>query len=147
MSRGNRKKKTKGSQGFNRKNTEEFLVKNATKPDITCLDSGLQYLVVDEGFGVIPDAASRVEVEQRIMLVDGTVIDDTYKKGKRAKFSLEEAIKGYREGLLMMKTGSRYRLFIPPELAWGKRGAGTKIGPNSVLIIDVRLTDILEPQI
>lgn len=143
MGRGNQKKQAKGSSGYNRKNSEDFLIKNGNKPDVCTTDTGLQYLVIDAGAGESPDKNSAVEVQQRISLVDGSVIDDTYKSGDPARFSMAEAISGYREGLLMMKTGGRYRFYIHPDLAWGKRGAGKKIGPNAVLIIDARLVRIL----
>ena len=143
MGRDKNQRKGKGSKGFNRKNTDDFLDKNRGKPDILLTTSGLQYLIVEAEVGDKPLDTSRVEVHQRISLMDGTVIDDTYKTSDPAVFSLEEAISGYREGLLMMSTGSRYRFFIHPDLAWGKRGAGHKIGPNAVLIIDARLIRIL----
>lgn len=85
-----------------------------------------------------------VEVHQRISLIDGTLIDDTYKTGETAEFSVNEALEGYREGLLLMGVGGRTRFFIPPDLAWGKKGSGKRIGPNAVLIIDARLVRILE---
>ncbi|MHC4871178.1 MAG: FKBP-type peptidyl-prolyl cis-trans isomerase [Planctomycetota bacterium] len=142
MAREKRNKKGKGSAGFNRKVSEDFLAKTRNKPDVTETSSGLLFMVVDETEGSKPGAQDTVVVHQRISLVDGTMIDDTYKKDNPVKFPMDEAIEGYREGLLMMCTGSRYRFFIPPDLAWGKRGAGTKIGPEAVLIIDARLIDI-----
>lgn len=143
MARDKHKKSTKGSQGFNRRNSDDFLQKNAAKAEITSSVSGLQYLIIDEGSGEVPLEDSVVEVHQRITLIDGTIVDDTYKTSEPARFSLTEAIEGYREGLLMMPVGSRRRFFIHPDLAWGKRGAGKKIGPNTVLIIDARLVRIL----
>ncbi len=143
MARGGTKRKSKGTQGFNRKNSEEFLSKNRKKADVKVTDSGLQYLIIEEGVGERPTEESTVEVQQRITLIDGTIIADTYKEREPATFTMQEAIAGYREGLILMKKGSRYRLFIPPELAWGKRGAGNKIGANAVLIIDARLVDIM----
>lgn len=141
MARG--QKRTKGSSGFNRKNTEDFLASNKLKPGVSETDSGLQYLIVESGSDEYPSTTDRVEVHQRISLLDGTLIDDTYKTGETARFSLEEAIPGYREGLSLAGVGGRYKLFIPPDLAWGKRGSGKRIGPNAVLIIDVRLLKIL----
>ncbi len=143
MARDNNKRKTKGSQGFNRKNTADFLSKNATRPDVIITESGLQYLLIDGCDGEKPGLNDSVQVHQRISLVDGTIIDDTYKTSDPAVFSMEEAIAGYREGLLLMSVGSRYRFFIHPDLAWGKRGAGRKIGPNAVLIIDARLIRVI----
>lgn len=144
MGRGQRKprKNTKGSAGFNRKNSEDFLERNRRKPGVVETDSGLQILVLQEGNGSSPTPEDRVVVQQRISLVDGTVVDDTYKTPDPAIFSLAEAIEGYHEGLMGMKVGGRSRLFIPPDLAWGKRGAGSRIGPHATLIIDVRLMEI-----
>ncbi len=141
MTRG--KKQTKGSSGFNRKNTDDFLAKNSGKPDVKTTPSGLQVLEIEAGSDDFPSVESTVEVHQRISLLDGTIIDDTYKTGETACFSLEEAIPGYLEGLLLTGVGGRFRLFVPPDLAWGKRGSGKRIGPNAVLIIDVRLIRII----
>lgn len=135
-------KKGKGSQGFNRKKSEDFLEKNRLKADVVETDSGLQYTIIDKQDGASPTIEDRVIVHQRISLVDGTMIEDTYQKNDPVEFSLAEAIEGYREGLLLMTEGSRYKFFIPSDLAWGKRGAGSKIGPNATLIIDVRLLEI-----
>jgi len=142
MARG--QKRTKGSSGFNRKNTEEFLSKNRNKHDVHETVTGLQYLEIEKGAGESPGPTSVVEVHQRISLIDGTLIDDTYKTGETAEFSLTEALEGYREGLLMTKVGGRTRFFLPPELAWGKKGSGKRIGPNAVLIIDTRLISIVQ---
>ena len=143
MGRGKHKKKnTKGSSGFNKKNSANFLAKNRKKPGVNETDSGLQYLIIDEGDGASPCAEDTVVVQQRIMLVDGTVIDDTYKTSDPAVFSMAEAIEGYREGLQIMQLGARYRFFIPSDLAWGKRGAGSRIGSHMALIIDARLLEI-----
>jgi len=106
-------------------------------------ESGLQYLVIEEGAGLKPQASDSVQVHQRITLMDGTIVADTYHESAPVVFTMKEAIEGYREGLFMMGVGSRYRFFIPHELAWGKRGAGSKIGPYAMLIIDVRLLDIV----
>ncbi len=143
MGRGKHKQKnTKGSAGFNKKNSADFLAKNRNKPGVNETDSGLQYLVIEEGAGATPGLEDTVVVQQRIMLVDGTIIDDTYKTPNPAVFSMAEAIEGYREGLQMMELGARYRLFIPSDLAWGKRGAGSRIGSHAALIIDTRLLEI-----
>ncbi|MBN2711505.1 MAG: FKBP-type peptidyl-prolyl cis-trans isomerase [Planctomycetes bacterium] len=128
-----------GSAGQNRKKGEDYLTKNAAKPGVVTTESGLQYMVVEEGNGLTPLSSSRVKVHQRIHLVGGTELDDTYKTGEPARFSIKEAIEGYAEGLMLMKVGSRYKLTIPPELAWGKKGVGSRIGPNSVLLIDAML--------
>ena len=141
MARG--KKQTKGSSGFNQKSTDSFLVKNSCKPDVKTTLTGLQILEIDVVSDEVPAPESSVEVHQRISLIDGTILDDTYKTGETDHFSLEEAIPGYREGLLLTGVGGRSRFFVPPGLAWGKQGSGKRIGPNAVLIIDVRLIQIL----
>jgi FKBP-type peptidyl-prolyl cis-trans isomerase FkpA len=140
--RKHKKKNTKGSAGFNKKNSADFLAKNRNKPGVSETDSGLQYLVIEPGAGATPGWEDAVVVQQRIMLVDGTIIDDTYKTPNPAVFSMAEAIEGYREGLQMMELGARYRFFIPSDLAWGKRGAGSRIGSHAALIIDTRLLEI-----
>ena len=142
MARGGNKQKGKGSAGYNRKNSDDYLARNRSKPDVLETDSGLQILIIDEQTGQKPTEDDMILAHQRITLVDGTLVDDTYKRNEPLEFSIKEAIPGYREGLLKMSVGSRYRFFIPPDLAWGKRGAGDKIGPNAVLIIDIRLIDI-----
>jgi len=119
--------------------TESFLKKNRLKEDVTETESGLQYTVVNQGEGSSPTEWSTVEVNQRILLVDGTVIKDTFRTSDTDRFSMEEAIAGLKEGLPLMKEGARYRFFVPPDLAWGKRGAGDKIGAHATLIFDIRL--------
>ncbi len=75
------------------------------------------------------------------MLLGGKILDDTYKENKTMEFNLNEVIDGYRKGLMMMSKGSRNRFFVPPELAWGKKGSGGRIGPYAVVIFDVALID------
>jgi FKBP-type peptidyl-prolyl cis-trans isomerase FkpA len=119
--------------------TETFLKKNRLKEDVIETESGLQYTIVNQGEGASPTEWSMVEVNQRILLVDGTVIKDTFRTPDIDRFSMEEAIAGLKEGLPLMKEGARYRFFVPPDLAWGKRGAGDKIGAHATLIFDIRL--------
>lgn len=144
MARGNQKRKAKGSSGLNKKNAADFLDKNRHKPGVIETESGLQYIIVDtaENPEKRPTLEDTVTVQQRISLLDGTVIEDTYKKPAPATFSMQEAIEGYQEGLSLMKTGDRFKFFIPSDLAWGKRGAGHKIGPYATLIIDSRLLEV-----
>lgn len=135
----------KGGAGQGRKTSEDFLEKNAQKEGVQVTDSGLQYLIIDEGDegGLQPVDGGKVRVDQRVTLVDGKIIGDTFKDGAPDTFTMDECIDGYREGLLMMREGSRYKLFVPPDIGWGKKGAGTKIPPNSVVIFDVRLRKVL----
>ena len=146
MARGRKGKKAKrapgGAKGQNRKSSDNFLEKNRRDPDVQVTDSGLQYTIVKEGDGLNPAAGDTVVVHQRIVLIDGKVIDDTYRTNTPEEFEFNEAIPGYKEGLQMMKVGGRRKFFIPPDLAWGKRGAGSKIGPNAVVIIDAALIKI-----
>ena len=138
---GKKNKKQGGSSGQNRKTTEDFLEKNRKKPEIKVTETGLQYEVIKEGDGPKPESDGYVKVHQRAMLVGGKILDDTYKNNDPIEFRLKDTIEGYQEGLLMMKTGSRYKFYISPELAWGKRGSGARIGPNAVVIFDVSLLE------
>lgn len=149
MSRASRDKKAGqdrkkgGSQGQNRKAAEDFLEKNRKREGVFETDSGLQYQIIEDVKGPSPFITDKVQVHQRIQLLNGTFLEDTYQSGMPESFPLSAGIKGYQEGLMMMGVGSRYKFFIPPELAWGKKGAGKRIGPYSLLTIDVRLEKIL----
>jgi FKBP-type peptidyl-prolyl cis-trans isomerase FkpA len=141
MAKGDKVKQSKGSAGNNRKRGEDFLAKNAKKDGIIETESGLQYLMIEEGSGERPDENARVTVHQRCMLVDGKIIEDTYRENEPSEVVMNELIEGYQEGLMLMQKGARYKFFIPYDLAWGKKGSGHKIPPFSVLIFDVRLVD------
>jgi len=141
MSKGNNKQKSGGSSGQNRKNSDDFLTQNLKKPNIKETPSGLQYEIIKEGEGEFPNEDSIVIVHQRAMLLGGKILDDTYKENSTMEFKLSETIEGYQEGLMMMKPGSRYKFFVPPELGWGKKGSGGRIGPNAVVIFDVNLVE------
>lgn len=119
-----------------------FLAKNKTQPGVKTLPDGLQYLVIKEGTGSSPTLDDEVTVNYSGTLVDGTEFDSSFTRGKPAVFPVKRIIKGFREGLLKMKVGGKYRLFIPPDLAYGVRGAGKHIPPNSTLIFDVDLLSI-----
>jgi FKBP-type peptidyl-prolyl cis-trans isomerase len=138
------KKLNKGSAGQNRKASEVFIEKYLRQTDVVQTRSGLMYRVIDSSTGIQPTMQDSVVVNQRIMNVDGSVIADTYKTGFVDRFSLQEAIPGLQEGLQLMPVGSRYEFVLPAELAWGKKGVGNKIGPNAVLVFDIRLIE-LEP--
>ena len=142
MGRKKYKTKTKGSAGQNRAATDAFLKKNRSKPGVIETSSGLQYTIKEPGTGKSPDEWSTVEVNQRILLVDGTVIKNTYDGTQTDTFTIEEAIDGLKEGLPLMKEGGKFRFVVPPDLAWGKRGAGDKIGPYAALIFDIRLETV-----
>jgi len=143
MARKKEKKSGKGSAGQNRKNSEDFLTKYQQKSEVVITDSGLMYRIIDDTVAPKPSDFDQVEVHQRILLTDGKVIADTYKTNRTEKFSVEEAIDGLTEGLQYMSLGARYEFVIPPDLAWGKKGNRSSIGPNAVLVIDIRLVGIV----
>ena len=137
------KKRGRGGAGQNRAESEAFLKKNRGKPGVVETPSGLQYTIKDPGTGKSPDEWSTVEVNQRILLADGTVLKDTYHGTETDTFSMEEAIDGLKEGLALMKEGGKFRFVVPPDLAWGKRGAGDRIGPYAALVFDIRLEKVM----
>lgn len=141
MARHEKRNKSRGSAGNNRKLGEEFLQKNKIKTNIIETESGLQYEIIEDVPGETPKDNSYIEVHQRCWLINGKVIEDTFRENKTSKVKMQDLIDGYQEGLQLMSKGSRYKLYIPPDLAWGKKGSGNKIPPNSVLIFDVRLID------
>ncbi len=128
----------------NRKDGEAFLAENKKKEGVVTTESGLQYAVLHQGEGPTPKATDRVKVHYRGTLIDGTEFDSSYKRGKPATFSLKGVVAGWTEALQLMKVGSKYRLFIPSELAYGQRGRGPTIGPNAVLIFELELLEIEE---
>jgi FKBP-type peptidyl-prolyl cis-trans isomerase len=121
---------------------KKFLSENASKPGIKTTPSGLQYEVLTEGTGPKPSATSTVEVHYEGRLLNGMIFDSSYKRKESISFPLNRVIPGWTEGLQLMPTGSKYRLYIPSELAYGARGAGADIPPNSALIFDVELIAI-----
>ena len=134
--------KQKVSADKNVKEGKSFLEANAKKPGVVVLPSGLQYKVVKEGTGAIPKASDTVTTHYRGTLIDGKEFDSSYSRGQPASFPVNGVIKGWTEALQLMKTGSKWQLFIPSELAYGARGAGPDIGPNSTLIFDIELLSI-----
>src|SRR2546430_16593285 len=119
----------------------KFLEDNKKKPDVKNTASGLQYKVIKEGTGEKPKATDTVSVNYRGTLIDGTEFDSSYKRGQPATFPLNGVIKGWTEGLQLMKTGSKYQFFVPANLAYGDRNVGPDIAPNSTLIFEVELLD------
>jgi FKBP-type peptidyl-prolyl cis-trans isomerase FklB len=127
----------------NKKEGEDFLAANKKKPGVVTLPSGLQYQVVKEGTGKTPKATDTVTTNYEGKLIDGTVFDSSYKRGEPASFPVNGVIKGWTEALQLMKAGSKWKLFIPSELAYGANPRpGGPIGPNAVLIFDIELLDV-----
>lgn len=122
---------------------EEFLEKNKNKAGIITTPSGLQYEVLKEGSGAKPKATDKVKCHYHGTLIDGTIFDSSVQRGQPATFPLNMVIKGWTEALQLMSVGSKYRLFLHPSLAYGNRQTGSVIGPNSTLIFDVELLDIV----
>jgi FKBP-type peptidyl-prolyl cis-trans isomerase len=129
----------------NKAEGEKFLAENKTKDGVKTTASGLQYKILKEGTGAQPKANDTVTVNYRGTLIDGTEFDSSYKRGQPASFPVGGVIKGWTEALQLMKTGSKYQLFIPANLAYGERGAGRDIAPNSTLIFEVELLDVKPP--
>lgn len=122
---------------------ELFLADNAKRDDVQVTASGLQYEVLNEGQGDKPGAASTVRTHYHGTLIDGTVFDSSYERGQPAEFPVNGVIKGWTEALQMMPVGSKWRLYVPHDLAYGEQGAGAAIGPYSTLVFDVELLDII----
>ncbi len=142
MARREKRQKNKGSAGNNRKAGGDFLDQNAHKPGVTETESGLQFLIVEDKDGDKPEEWSTVEIHQRALLLNGTLLEDTYRANQTSIVPLNELIEGLQEGLQMMSVGSRYKFWIPSELAWGRKGTGNKIPPNAVLHFDIRLVSL-----
>jgi FKBP-type peptidyl-prolyl cis-trans isomerase FklB len=128
----------------NKKVGDAFLAGNKAKAGVTTTASGLQYSVEKEGTGVKPTATDRVKVHYTGRLLDGKVFDSSVERGTPAEFGVSEVIKGWTEALQLMPVGSKWKLYIPAELAYGDRGAGQDIKPGSTLMFDVELLDIVK---
>ena len=126
----------------NLKAGQDFLAANKQKPGVTALPSRLQYEVIKEGTSIKPGARSNVTCHYHGSLIDGTVFDSSVKRGQPATFPLNRVISGWTEGLQLMGVGSKWRFFIPPNLAYGDRQTGSDIGPNSTLIFEVELLGV-----
>jgi FKBP-type peptidyl-prolyl cis-trans isomerase FklB len=109
---------------------------------VKSLESGLQYKVIEKGSGATPKATDSVTVHYRGTLTDGTEFDSSYTRNKPATFGVNRVIPGWTEALQLMQEGDKWQLFIPPQLAYGERGAGGKIPPNSALIFEVELISV-----
>ncbi|MDY0099008.1 MAG: FKBP-type peptidyl-prolyl cis-trans isomerase [Bacteroidales bacterium] len=126
------------------KENEDFLAKNKEKAGVTETPSGLQYEVITMGTGPKPTAADKVKVHYTGTLIDGTEFDSSIKRNEPAEFPLAQVIPGWTEGLQLMPVGSKFRLFLPENLAYGANGAGPQVKPYSTLIFEVELLDIVK---
>ena len=122
---------------------EEFLFLNSKREEVTVTASGLQYEILTNGEGEKPTAAATVRTHYKGALLDGTVFDSSYDRGQPAEFPVNGVIAGWTEALQKMAVGSKWRLFVPSDLAYGERGAGGAIGPNATLVFDVELLAIV----
>lgn len=129
---------------INKKAGEEFLNINRHKAGVVELPSGLQYEVLKNGTGAKPTATDKVKCHYHGTLINGTVFDSSVQRGEPAVFGVSQVIPGWVEALQLMPVGSKWRLFIPSNLAYGENGAGNLIEPNSTLIFDVELLDIVK---
>ncbi|MGB5418741.1 FKBP-type peptidyl-prolyl cis-trans isomerase [Algibacter sp.] len=127
----------------NKEAGEKFLAENKTKDGVQTTESGLQYLVLKEGTGNTPTTASKVKVHYHGTLIDGTVFDSSVDRGTPAEFGVTQVIKGWTEGLQLMKEGAKYKFFVPSDIAYGANPRpGGKIKANSTLIFDVELLEV-----
>ncbi len=136
----------KANAGQGADNLEEglkFLAENRKKEGVVELPSGLQYQVLNEGEGDLPKATDKVRCHYHGTLINGTVFDSSVERGQPADFPVNGVIQGWVEALQLMSTGSKWKLFIPSELAYGQQGAGGAIGPNTALVFDVELLEII----
>ncbi len=126
----------------NKKAGDDFLAANKTKPGVVVLPSGLQYKILKEGTGPKPIATDTVKCNYRGTLINGTEFDASEKHGGALSIPVNGVIKGWTEALQLMPVGSKWELFIPSDLAYGARGAGSDIGPNEALIFEIELVSI-----
>lgn len=123
---------------------KDFLAENSKKAGVKSTESGLQYEILTQGHGEIPKATDKVKVHYTGKLIDGTVFDSSVERGQPAEFPVNGVIRGWVEALQIMPVGSKWRLYIPQELAYGEQGAGAAIPPYSALVFDVELLDIVK---
>jgi FKBP-type peptidyl-prolyl cis-trans isomerase FklB len=135
-------KKRQAEGDKNKAAGDKFRAENKKRKGVKELKNGIQYEVLKKGKGAKPKVTDTVTVHYTGTLIDGTVFDSSVKRGVPATFSLKGVIPGWKEILPMMPTGSKWKVVIPPELAYGERGAGAKIGPNATLIFEIELISI-----
>lgn len=130
----------------NKEEGQKFLEENGKRDGVKTTASGLQYEVITEGKGTHPKASDTVTVHYKGTLINGEEFDSSYSRGQPVSFPLGNVIPGWTEGVQLMTPGSKYKFYIPSDLAYGERGAGVKIGPNQVLIFEVELLSVGEPK-
>ena len=121
-----------------------FLESNGKRPEVITLKSGLQYEIINKGNGNLPKASDKVRVHYHGTLIDGTVFDSSVRRGEPATFGVTQVISGWVEALQLMPVGSKWKLYIPSNLAYGAQGAGQHIGPHTTLIFEVELLDFVK---
>ncbi|MDN5939243.1 MAG: FKBP-type peptidyl-prolyl cis-trans isomerase [Salinisphaera sp.] len=139
-----RAQQTAKQAAANEAQAEKFLAENKTREGVEVTASGLQYKVLEPGDGPVPGPQDQVTVQYEGRLIDGTVFDSSYKRGKPATFQVDAVIPGWTEALQLMHEGAKYQLFIPPNLAYGTRRVSSAVGPNATLIFDVELVKVLD---
>ncbi len=122
---------------------QDFLAKNAGRPEVVVLPSGLQYQVLAQGGGAQANPQAAVRVHYHGTRIDGSVFDSSVERGEPAQFSLAAVVPGFREAISNMRVGDHWRVYLPSALGYGERGAGTDIGPNEVLIFEIQLLEIV----
>jgi FKBP-type peptidyl-prolyl cis-trans isomerase FklB len=132
----------KASEGV-QKQGRDFLEANSKRPEVVTLSSGLQYEILTPGDGEIPKATDKVKVHYHGTLIEGDVFDSSVSRGEPATFGVTQVISGWVEALQLMPVGSKWKLYIPSELAYGAQGAGQQIGPHTTLIFEVELLGIV----
>lgn len=126
----------------NLEKSNKFLAENKTKPNVKTLSSGLQYIELTSGKGSPPKLGDEVTVNYRGTLIDGTEFDSSYKRKESTTFELANLIPGWQEALQLMKPGSKWKIYVPPELGYGDKGAGRVIEPNATLIFEIELVKV-----
>lgn len=145
MAKQQEKMKAEGDK--NQKAADDFLAKNKAKEGVKTTASGLQYEVLKEGTGATPKPTDKVTVHYTGTLLDGTKFDSSVDRGEPVTFGVNQVIAGWTEALQLMKVGGKYKLYVPPALGYGPQGAGNgEIGPNSLLVFEVELLGVGEPQ-
>jgi len=128
----------------NKTEGEAFLAQNKAKEGVTTLPSGLQYRVLKAGTGKKPKATDTVVTHYKGTLLNGTEFDSSFKRNQPASFKVNGVIRGWTEALQLMEEGAKWIVYVPPDLAYGERGAGKQIGPNATLVFEIELISVQE---